>query len=194
MNAKRFFFVCASILVLVIASHRALPDARGSVFTNQGAAVDEAAHTAIATNGDVYTVDPNTGLPPWTFKGNVFGGQPAPGVRILFIDGYDPAAAGVAVILENGDMYNKPAGASGGLWTFDYSGNIMEQFPGRGNIGSFIRPHSTNSHGTMATIIASGDVFVSGISPGENYRGNIFGATVGAERKSWGAVKDAYRK
>lgn len=85
MNAKRFFYVCAGLLLLVVAYTLGASKAQSQGTTNKvvGVAAGDYATTghlviAMTENGDWYwnRTHDNTGWPnqAWMFGGNVFGG------------------------------------------------------------------------------------------------------------------------
>jgi hypothetical protein len=78
MRAKRFFYVCAGLLLLVVAysigAHRADAQSGSStiVAVTNGYPITNSVF-AVAANGAVY-ISANGGNSPWTYSGNIFGG------------------------------------------------------------------------------------------------------------------------
>jgi len=82
--ARKFFYVCAGMLMLALAYHfgasTAVAQAPGNpvvalIGPYQGAPFASAAITA---NGDVYSTSISTLDNGWTFRGNIFAGGPTP--------------------------------------------------------------------------------------------------------------------
>jgi hypothetical protein len=91
MNAKRFFYVAAGILLLVIAysigAHQADAQSGSSQFVGISVDPQNSATTAITSSGDIYARGDNPycdsqhmqwggqeGSCGWTYMGNVLGG------------------------------------------------------------------------------------------------------------------------
>jgi len=72
--AKRFFYVCAAFLCLVLSYHFGAANAQGRTGTNPAVSVafqGGATFLAMTAAGDAYESD-DVGT-TWRFKGNIFG-------------------------------------------------------------------------------------------------------------------------
>ena len=79
--AKKFFYVCAGLLMLAIAYHLGAGTATAQAPSNSVVAAQGGAggvSTVWTANGDVYVSDNPASTAPWLRKSNVFSGGATP--------------------------------------------------------------------------------------------------------------------
>ena len=84
--AKRFFYVCAGMLLLALSYHLGATTATAQAPSNSVVASWESVYggntpsIVVTANGDVYAGG-QQGQGPWTHRSNVFAGAPTPALH-----------------------------------------------------------------------------------------------------------------
>ncbi len=185
MRAKQFFYVCAGILMLVIAYQVMAPTARSNTTPLASSCSPEG---FVDEEGQLYGATGDPWPPPTTF---VPTGRIQTTAKIVALRKINLLNnGGTFAVAENGDILRPgPNGPFRNDWRVEANIFGANRPPG----DRIVDVNSENSSGACA-ITAQGNAYDTGDIFNWRYLGNIFGGTVQVEGTSITDVKTKFRE